>query len=368
MAIYQRGKSWYYDFIHKGQRYTGSFGPVSRSVAKEELARKKAEVIERRLNPAKARKSPRFDTFAAEYLEWVQANCKPMTVDRIRQTLKRLGAFVGSKRLNELTPWHFEQWKKRRREEGKAPGTINIELIVWKSMLYKALAWGKLADHPGKAVKLLKNPPHKTRFLSEEEEARLIGQCSPALRRIVQAGLLTGFRRQELASLHPEEIDWQNETVSVAACYAKNGERRTLPMGPRLKAVLHESVLTSGDAPTVFVNDYGHSWSPDALSERFHERCQTVGLEGVGFHVLRHTFASRLVMAGVDLRTVQELMGHKDIQMTLRYAHLSPHHTRSAMETLETRFSANTPATFHNTPDRPPLVSDEKGALFSAVS
>jgi Phage integrase family len=77
---------------------------------------------------------------------------------------------------------------------------------------------------------------------------------------------------------------------------------------------------------------------------------------------LRHTFASRLVMAGVDLRTVQELMGHKDIKMTLRYAHLSPDHTRQAMETLEQRFSAKSPATFHNTPPRA-LPSEQRKAV-----
>ena len=84
MGIYLRGKSWYYDFVHKGQRYVGSFGPVYRSVAKEELARKKAAVLETRLNPAKARKSPRLDVFAKDYLTWVQANCKPLTADRVR--------------------------------------------------------------------------------------------------------------------------------------------------------------------------------------------------------------------------------------------------------------------------------------------
>src|SRR3954465_1036151 len=73
MAIYLRGKSWYYDFVHRGQRYTGSFGQVSQTVAKEELARKKAEVVEGRLNPAKTRKSPRFEAFAAEYLDWMRA-------------------------------------------------------------------------------------------------------------------------------------------------------------------------------------------------------------------------------------------------------------------------------------------------------
>src|SRR2546428_13434396 len=81
----------------------------------------------------------------------------------------------------------------------------------------------------------------------------------------------------------------------------------------------------------------------DTLSACFRETCERAGIESLGPHILRHTFASRLVMAGVDLRTVQELMGHKDINMTLRYAHLSPDHKRAAIETLESRFSAKIP-------------------------
>jgi len=80
MSIYLRKKSWYYDFVHKGHRDTGSVSPVSRTVAKEEEHRKKTEVLEHRLNPAKARKSPRFDTFAAEYLDWMKANKKDLKV------------------------------------------------------------------------------------------------------------------------------------------------------------------------------------------------------------------------------------------------------------------------------------------------
>jgi Phage integrase, N-terminal SAM-like domain len=138
MSIYLRGKSWYYDFIHKGVRYTGSFGAVSRTVAKEELARKKAEVVEGRLNPAKARKSPRFAAFADEYLDWMKANRKPLTVARVGQTLERLKPFFGPKKLSELTPWHLEQFKKARREEGKAPGTVNLDVSVLKALLSKA--------------------------------------------------------------------------------------------------------------------------------------------------------------------------------------------------------------------------------------
>src|SRR5260221_10269109 len=110
MAIYQRGKSWYYDFVHKGQRYIGSFGKVSRTVAKEELARKKAEVIEGKLNPAKNRKSPRFDAFAQDYLDELRTNKKPQSVIRAEAALRHLLPFCGQKKLNDVTPWHIEQY------------------------------------------------------------------------------------------------------------------------------------------------------------------------------------------------------------------------------------------------------------------
>src|SRR2546423_8993872 len=105
MAIYLRGKSYYYDFVHKGQRYDGCIGQVSRTVAKEGEHRKKTEVIEHRLNAAKARKSPRFDAFSEEYLEWVKANRKPLKYQRVQTTLTHLVAFFGQKKLADLTPW-----------------------------------------------------------------------------------------------------------------------------------------------------------------------------------------------------------------------------------------------------------------------
>jgi integrase len=225
---------------------------------------------------------------------------------------------------------------------------VNLDLTVLKAMLQKALEWGQLAEHPGKTVKLLKNPNRKTRFLSEEEEASLLSPCSPALRRAIEIGLLTGFRRRESVSLQPEDVDLERGMVSVAACYAKNGESRTLPLGPRLKALLCDALAARGNAPTVLVNEHGRPWAPDTLSAIFREICETIQIGSLGPQVLRHTFGSRLAMARVDLRTVQELMGHKSIAMTMRYAHLSPDHKRAAMGTLERRFSGKSPANCHN--------------------
>src|SRR5262245_4388590 len=101
MSIYLRGKSWYYDFFYKGQQYTGSFGQVSKTVAKEEEHRKKTEVIEQRLNPAKARKSPRFDAFAKEYLEWVKVNRKPATALKVAVVMANMVPVFGAKKLSE---------------------------------------------------------------------------------------------------------------------------------------------------------------------------------------------------------------------------------------------------------------------------
>lgn len=360
MSIYLRGKSYYYDFMHKGRRYAGSIGPVSRTTAKEEAVRKKVEVIEGRLNPAKERKSPRLDAFGAEYLAWVKTNRKPETCRRVTRAVQNLTEFFSTKKLSELTPWHLEQYKKARKEAGLAPSSVNLELAVIKALLRKAQEWGKLAEHPGRDVRLLKAPQGKTRFLSEEEEAAILTACSPALRRIVQAGLLTGFRRQELTSLRPEDVDPERGLVSVAACYAKTGESRTLPMSARLKTIVQETLAIRGNAPRVFLKDTGEPWTANAFTKAFTVACRRAGIEALSPHVLRHTFASRLVMAGVDLRTVQELMGHKSITMTLRYTHLSPSHKRAAVEALESRFSGKSPIDFHNTPVPTPSLSSGK--------
>jgi integrase len=360
MAIYQRGNSYRYDFVYKGQRYTGNIGPVSRTVAKEEEIRKKREVIEGILNPAKARKSPRFEAFAKEYLEWVKANLSPETNRSVSTFVAGFVRVFGQKKLSDITPWDLERYKKERKDAGRKPSTVNKELAALKTMLKKAHTWGKLADHPGQHVKPLRAVQEEARFLTEDEEARLLDASTPALRRLTQIGLLTGFRRQELAHLRPEHVDLDRNTVSVAAIFSKNGESRTLPMGARLRSLLGEALSLRGNAPTVLVTDAGLPWTPDAITTAFQTLCKRIGLGVMGPHVMRHTFASRLVMAGVDLRTVQELMGHKTIAMTMRYAHLSPDHKRSAMDLLEARFSEKSPANFHNSPLRLPLSEHAK--------
>ena len=129
-----------------------------------------------------------------------------------------------------------------------------------------------------------------------------------------------------------------------------------------LKKVLQRLVseAKAHDSPVLFRNQHGKPLRIYALRDAFEIAVERAGILDFHLHDLRHTFASRLVMAGVDLRTVQELMGHKTIAMTLRYAHLSSDHKRKAIEALEQRFSEKSPINFHNTAVFAPLSEAKK--------
>ena len=355
---------WYYDFIYKRQRYVGCIGRVSRSLAKQTEARMRAAAIEHRLNPATARKSPRFDAFAEHYLGWVKTNTKPLTYVKAVAMMKRLNATFGKKDLSDITAWQIEQFKKALKDDDYAPATINHHLAFLRAMLNKAITWKKLSENPCKEVKALKVVNERTRFLTEEEEDKLLAACSPSLRRVAEAGLLSGFRARELTSLRPQDVDLGRALASVAACYAKNGESRTIPIGERLTAIIQEALATRENAPIAFTAENGQPWKPANFSTRLRNASSKAGIEPCGPHTLRHTFASRLIMAGVDLNTLKELLGHKDIKMTLRYTHLSPDHKRNTIATLEQQFSGTVPQPL---PQQPTPLPSSIGGKVTAL-
>jgi integrase len=119
----------------------------------------------------------------------------------------------------------------------------------------------------------------------------------------------------------------------VEAAYAKNRETRSVPMTSVLTETLQAIRIDAGQRAPVFLNSKGTSYRD--ISTAFETAVRRAGLNDVSFHTTRHTFASRLVMRGVDLKTVQELMGHKHINMTLKYAHLAPGHKRAAIAVLD---------------------------------
>jgi integrase len=236
--------------------------------------------------------------------------------------------------------WYHHHIQK---EEGRSEVTINRKLACLKNLFTMAIKWGKVSENPVKQVRLFREDNGRTRFLTEEEEDRLLENCRTELRSIVIAALHTGFRKSELLSLTWGNADFQSRRITVKAAYAKNGEACSVPMTSLLTETLKTIRIDGAPAAPVFRARDGSRYRD--ISTAFATAVQRAGITDFKFHDLRHTFASRLVMAGVDLATVKALMGHKHITITLHYAHLAPGHKRSAIAVLD-RVGAKVPSIF----------------------
>ena len=327
MSLYKRGNSWIYNFYRNGERYTEVLGPISKTRAKEIYNKAKVAAAEGRYDSLVKKEDHTFDEIAKEYLEYYRLKHRQASYERHEYAYRAVRKFYGGKRLSRINPHSLFRYISKRKDDGVSEVTINRELAFLRNMFTVAIGWGKASENPVKKITLFQEDNSRTRYLTEEEEERLLAQCKPHLYRVVLTGIHTGLRKSELLSLTWNNINFDHRLVTVEAAYAKNGEARSVPMSSRLtETLLPIRILDDPNAP-VFYNSEGKPYRD--ISTAFNSAVRRAEIEDFTFHDLRHTFASRLVMRGVDLTTVKELMGHKHINMTLRYAHLSPGHKHS---------------------------------------
>ena len=120
MSLYQRGKSWWYDFWYQGERYRGCIGPVSRTVAKEILATKKAEAVKGRYELPSKKPSPRLEDFVKDYFAYYKANRRPRSMRRHESSWHAIQPVLGSKRLAEISPFDLERYRRQRKQQGRS--------------------------------------------------------------------------------------------------------------------------------------------------------------------------------------------------------------------------------------------------------
>ncbi len=180
-------------------------------------------------------------------------------------------------------------------------------------------------------VKLLEENNRRLRYLSKEECSALIQACDKHLKAVVITALNTGMRKGEILSLTWDNIDLRNGFILLER--TKNGERREVPINETLKATL-SAIVRRLDTPYVFYNSETGTRYVN-LHKPFQSALKRAKIKDFKFHDLRQTFASHLVMAGVDITTIKELLGHKTLTMTLRYAHLAPSHKVKAVNILD---------------------------------
>lgn len=251
--------------------------------------------------------------------------------------VRDLRAKFGNLKLSEISYLDLETYRNRRKATPTKSGrprtdaSVNRDMAILGHMLSKAVDWELIEFSPLKKGDRLtfKENNQRLRFLTDEEAERLLASCTPHLRPIIEVALLTGMRRGELLGLKWEQI--RNGFIYLTE--TKGGKARQIPVNDRLALVLkelrHKNQLKS---PYVFCDSQGRRFYE--VKRSFASACKKAGIVDFRFHDLRHTFASHLVMNVGNLKVVQELLGHADIKMTMRYAHLSQAHLKEAVATL----------------------------------
>ena len=255
-----------------------------------------------------------------------------------KSNLKALKRYFSGKYLYEITSLDIEKFKTARLKEGVTPATVNRALTSLKSLFNRAIEWGKATENPARKVRLFKETGRRLRFLEKEEVTKLLNACADHLRPIVILALFTGIRKSKILGLKWRDIDIRRDIIYLYD--TKNGERREIPMSDIVKKTLIKT-RKHPNSPYIFHNTYGRPYKD--VRRAFADALEKAKIKNFRLHDCRHTFASHLVMSGVDLNTVRELLGHKSIQMTLRYSHLSPEHKQRAVNVLAQKFAKKTP-------------------------
>jgi len=320
-------------------RHADAMGRIRREKAGTKSAaltlyrKRKTESLQRKKLPESLR-SPMvsFAELATDALAYSKAHKRSYHDDVIR--MARLLTRFRERAADSITAQELEQHLAQNTEEsGWAPATVNRYRALISLVFRLGIESGKVKENPARLVKHRQENNSRVRWLSAEEEVRLravISEMCPEHMPELDLALNTGLRLGELFGLVWENVNLARRVLTVPR--AKNGEMRHVPLnGPALAALANLQNCGNGTGPVIRNAEGGPLTSPRYW---FEPAIRDAKIRRFSWHCLRHTFASRLVMAGVDLRTVQELMGHKSIQMTVRYSHLTPRHTLAAVERL----------------------------------
>lgn len=342
-----RGAVWYLDCRIDGQRHVVRLGKgITRTVARELAHVKRTAILKGQAGIGRKKKDCTFADARAAYEVWMRANTRPRTQRVYRQALDQLTQSFGGKRLSQISPFDVERHKHRRVEAG-ARVVANRELSRLKALFNAAIRWSLFeGTNPVAGVKPVEESEGRLRFLEYAEEAQLLKVAEPIVQDIIVLGVNTGIRiAAEGLGLRWADVDFTRNLLRVPAAYSKNAESRVIPLNSRAREVLARRKAESRSA-FVFSKPNGQPYK--SMDKKLTEAVQQAGLSGSGIslHSLRHTFASRLVMSGADLRTIQECGGWSDLSLVQRYSHLSPSHKATAVERIADSFHN----AFHNSP------------------
>jgi integrase len=339
MSVYKRGKKYYIDIRFNGKRHR--IASPDRTLAGSQtyeatLRRKLAEGKPIQDQPDT---TMLFSIFVEKWLEtYVKNNNKPSEqLSKRTAVRKHLKPFFGKMLLSEINALHIEEFKQNKQSEGKSNKSINNYLGMLGKCLNCAEEWNIIKHVP--KIKKLKVPPQRFNFLTEVEYNKVLKEAhkiNPDFYNMVLFTLRTGVRVGELMGLKWKDIDFEKRIVIIQRSIVngivsspKSNKERFIPLSDDIYEILKEE--SSAKENYIFLDKMVSRFS---LNRSLKKACKRAGAHIRGWHDLRHSFASKLANNGVSLQVIQTLLGHSDLKMTQRYAHLEPLTLSDAVNTL----------------------------------
>ena len=317
-SIYLRGKTWWISYLENGQRIQKSLKTKDKIFAKY-----KKNELENRIASGESpfnKKTVDIEDILALYNEQSKHR---KAIKTINDDSARIRAFVNwskIRKVDSIRPDILSAYLKFKLDSGSINLTTANHIIkTLKAFINFVISKGLAQDNQIKYLKKFKTNKNPPRFLSKEEIFNILTKCNnKAMANLVSIAVYTGMRYGEILRLRWEDINLEKNTITVPQ--SKSGRFRTIPIHSSLKPTLNEKIF-----PLTDMKNY------NALRMLR----KVVGLEWIGWHTFRHTFASHLVMNGVDLVTVSKLLGHSRIETTMIYSHLSDGHIQESIKRLD---------------------------------
>jgi len=343
MAIRKRGGTWQIDYLDPGgKRVRQSF--KTRKEAAAELGKRVSLIAEGRYLDVKPESKTTLAELCKKYAESFsgQSSFKRAKISYLENFKSSLGA---DRLLSTVSFADVEGYRNQLRQKPvttdrngvdvvrglRKDASVNREMACLHHLFNKAVEWDMMEKSPftGKASLKLKENNKRMRFLNEDEIPSLLSACAPHLKPIVETAILTGMRRGEILSLKWEQV--RNGFIYLEK--TKTNEARQIHISDDLEAVFKD-IRRREHLKSEYVFTYQGGPIQDNFCNAFKTALRRAGLQGFHFHDLRHTFASMVLLRGGSLKDVQELLGHKSMTMTLRYAHLTQESKRKAVNLL----------------------------------
>lgn len=325
-SVRKRGGVWWLDYRVNGRRVRESAETTRKEQALALLRERQQAAWEGRYFPGRG--EAKAITVRKLVDDWLDERASKASIDHDRARLERAVDHFGAGRIvASITSAEISAWRKALASEGLAVATINRHLAALRGALNLAVDRELIHRNPMRGVRLEAERNERDRLCSREEYERLRDEAIGDLRVVIVMGYWLGMRLGEIAGLEWGRVDVERGTLRLSAAATKEAAAKALPLPA--EAVRELKALRRRDDGRVFKH------TVQTYSRLFGELCDELKIQDLRFHDLRHTAVTRMLEAGIDLRTIQAFTGHKTLLMVKRYAKVTETRLRDAMSQVE---------------------------------